>query len=174
MPPASLLDAPELAAARIDARASGENFPVVSVLAPRFARPHLRAVSGFARLLDTLGDEDVQAGRYGQRLYFWNFAQRRIEQTFDLGADGLVPLEVRFHHDPDSPHGYVGVALSSNVYHWHKNGGGWQLEQQAPAPGHATSSSAMSVSSSCLGNSLSARTRTTLEPSPNLRTSRSR
>lgn len=57
MPPASLLDAPELAAARIDERASGENFPVVSVLAPRFARPHLRAVYGFARLVDNLGDE---------------------------------------------------------------------------------------------------------------------
>lgn len=57
MPPASLLDAPELAATRIDARASGENFPVVSVLAPRFARPHLRAVYGFARLVDNLGDE---------------------------------------------------------------------------------------------------------------------
>jgi squalene synthase HpnC len=57
MPPASLLDAPELAAARIDARASGENFPVVSLLAPRFARPHLRAVYGFARLVDNLGDE---------------------------------------------------------------------------------------------------------------------
>ena len=57
MPPASLLDAPELAAARIDARASGENFPVVSVLAPRLARRHLRAVYGFARLVDNLGDE---------------------------------------------------------------------------------------------------------------------
>ena len=57
MPPASLLDARELAAARIDARASGENFPVASLLAPRFARPHLRAVYGFARLVDNLGDE---------------------------------------------------------------------------------------------------------------------
>lgn len=57
MPPASLLDAPELAAARIDERASGENFPVVSVLAPRFARPHLRAVYSFARLVDNIGDE---------------------------------------------------------------------------------------------------------------------
>ena len=54
---ASLLDAPELAAARIDERASGENFPVVSVLAPRWARPHLRALYGFARLVDNLGDE---------------------------------------------------------------------------------------------------------------------
>ena len=57
MAPASLLDAPELTAGRIDARASGENFPVVSVLAPRYARPHLRAVYGFARLVDNLGDE---------------------------------------------------------------------------------------------------------------------
>ena len=57
MPPASLLDAPELAAERIDARASGENFPVVSLLAPRFARPHLRAVYGFARFVDNLGEE---------------------------------------------------------------------------------------------------------------------
>ena len=57
MPATSLLEAPELAADRIDARASGENFPVVSVLAPRYARPHLRAVYGFARLVDNLGDE---------------------------------------------------------------------------------------------------------------------
>ena len=57
MPQASVLDAPELAAERIDARAAGENFPVASALAPRFARPHLRAVYGFARLVDNLGDE---------------------------------------------------------------------------------------------------------------------
>jgi squalene synthase HpnC len=57
MPTASLLDAPELAAERIEARAAGENFPVAPLLAPRFARPHLRAVYGFARLVDTLGDE---------------------------------------------------------------------------------------------------------------------
>jgi squalene synthase HpnC len=57
MPQASVLDAPELAAERIDARAAGENFPVASLLAPRFARPHLRAVYGFARLVDNVGDE---------------------------------------------------------------------------------------------------------------------
>jgi squalene synthase HpnC len=57
MPETSLLEAPELAAKRIDARSSGENFPVVSVFAPRWARPHLRAIYGFARLVDNLGDE---------------------------------------------------------------------------------------------------------------------
>ena len=29
--------------------------------------------------------EDVEAGRYGQRLHFWNLAERRLEQTIDLG-----------------------------------------------------------------------------------------
>ena len=53
----SLLEAPELAAERIDARATGENFPVFSLLSPRWARPHLRAIYGFARLVDNLGDE---------------------------------------------------------------------------------------------------------------------
>lgn len=80
--------------------------------------------------------EDVAAGRYGQRLHFWDFEQRTVAQSVDLGDEGRIPLEVRFHHDPDSTHGYVGVALSSNVWHWHKNGQGWQLEkviEQEPA-----------------------------------------
>jgi 15-cis-phytoene synthase len=51
------LDTPELELARIDARRSGENFPVASLLAPADARPHLRAIYGFARLVDTIGDE---------------------------------------------------------------------------------------------------------------------
>jgi squalene synthase HpnC len=57
MPPEALLDAPELSLAAIDARAARENFPVASLLAPREARPHLRAIYGFARLVDNLGDE---------------------------------------------------------------------------------------------------------------------
>jgi squalene synthase HpnC len=57
MPTAGLLDAPELSRGQIDARARGENSPVASLLAPRDARPHLRAIYGFARLVDNLGDE---------------------------------------------------------------------------------------------------------------------
>jgi squalene synthase HpnC len=38
-------------------RARTENFPVASVLFPRRLRPHLRALYGFARLVDMLGDE---------------------------------------------------------------------------------------------------------------------
>src|SRR4029077_17714431 len=38
-------------------RARGENFPVASLLFPRELRPHLRAVYGYCRLVDILGDE---------------------------------------------------------------------------------------------------------------------
>ena len=97
MPPASLLDAPELAAARIDARASGENFSVAPVLAPRAARPHLRAVYGFARLVDNLGDE--AAGDRGALLDELERelegpprteVMRRLQTTI---ADCALPLE---------------------------------------------------------------------------------
>jgi phytoene/squalene synthetase len=44
-------------AGSVAARARTENFPVASLLFPRAVRPHLRAVYGFARLVDILGDE---------------------------------------------------------------------------------------------------------------------
>jgi squalene synthase HpnC len=48
--------------ASVARRARTENFPVASLLFPRRLRPHLRAVYGFARLVDILGDE-VEANR---------------------------------------------------------------------------------------------------------------
>src|SRR5207248_14241 len=39
--------------------------------------------------------KDVAAGRYGSRLYFWDWKARAVAQTIDLGADGMIPLEVR-------------------------------------------------------------------------------
>jgi squalene synthase HpnC len=43
--------------AAVARRARTENFPVASLLFPGRLRPHLRAVYGFARLVDILGDE---------------------------------------------------------------------------------------------------------------------
>ncbi|HXY33482.1 MAG TPA: selenium-binding protein SBP56-related protein, partial [Planctomycetaceae bacterium] len=42
---------------------------------------------------------DVAAGKYGKRLNFWDWDKRRIVETVDLGDAGLIPLEVRFHHE---------------------------------------------------------------------------
>jgi phytoene synthase len=68
------LDTPELALARIDGRRASENFPVASLLAPAEARPHLRAIYGFARLVDNVGDEAA-----GDRLALLDELERELE-----------------------------------------------------------------------------------------------
>jgi selenium-binding protein 1 len=73
--------------------------------------------------------DDVAAGRYGSRLHFWNLAERRVEQTLELGESGLVPLEIRWLHDPDADQGYVGAALSSTMWHFHRTNGSYAAEQ---------------------------------------------
>lgn len=72
---------------------------------------------------------DVQAGRYGRRLHFWNLAERRLEQTVDLGENGLIPLEVRWLHDPEAEEGFVGAALSSTMWHFHRENGAVAADQ---------------------------------------------
>src|SRR5512132_351211 len=66
-------------------RARTENFPVASLLFPRALRPHLRAIYGFARLVDILGDE------YGaDRLA----ALDELEAQLDACYDGEPTWEV--------------------------------------------------------------------------------
>jgi selenium-binding protein 1 len=78
--------------------------------------------------------KDVEAGKYGTRLHFWDWKARKVKQTIDLGDDGKIPLEVRFCHDPDSAHGFVGAALSSTVWHWHKGKDGWKADKVLSIP----------------------------------------
>jgi selenium-binding protein 1 len=73
--------------------------------------------------------EDVAAGRYGSRLHFWNLEERRVEQTLELGEAGLVPLEIRWLHDPDADQGFVGAALSSTMWHFHRENGSYGADQ---------------------------------------------
>ncbi len=78
--------------------------------------------------------DDVAAGKYGSRVCFWDGERRAIAQTFALGAQGRVPLEVRFQHNPDSSHGFVGATLSSTMWHWHKPNGRWEIAQVIAIP----------------------------------------
>jgi len=78
--------------------------------------------------------EDVAAEKYGHHLHFWDWEQHNIIQSVDLGEEGLLPLEVRFHHHPDSTHGFVGAALSSNIWHWQKSDEYWQVEKVIDVP----------------------------------------
>ena len=58
----------------------------------------------------------IMSGKYGRHLNVWNWKTHEKIDTIDLGSDGLIPLEVRFLHDPDEPQGYVGCALGSTVF----------------------------------------------------------
>ncbi len=68
--------------------------------------------------------EDVAKGNYGRHIHFWDFKNKKIEKSIDLGEEGMIPLEARFHHNPDSTHGFVGATLSSNIFHWYKDTSG--------------------------------------------------
>jgi len=73
--------------------------------------------------------DDVAAGRYGSRLHFWNLEERRVEQTVELGEAGMVPLEIRWLHDPDADEGFVGAALSSTMWRFHRANGSYEADQ---------------------------------------------
>ena len=73
--------------------------------------------------------EDVEAGNYGRRLHFWDWEEKTVDRTIDLGEEGLVPLETRFLHSPEAVHGYVNAALSSNIFHFWKENGEYRIER---------------------------------------------
>ncbi len=73
--------------------------------------------------------EEVKAGKYGHQLYFWDWKDRTVAQTVDLGETGLLPLEVRFLHDPAKPDGFVGAALSSTMWHFTRAGDRWRADK---------------------------------------------
>jgi selenium-binding protein 1 len=73
--------------------------------------------------------DDVKAGKYGQKIHVWDWKERKIRQSFDLGA-AAIPLEVRFAHDPDAPWGFVGAALSSAMWRFAAGADGkWSAEK---------------------------------------------
>src|SRR3954449_5711099 len=65
-------------ASSVAARARTENFPVASLLFPRALRPHMRAIYGFARLVDMLGDE-VE----GDRLAMLDELEAQLDACYD-------------------------------------------------------------------------------------------
>uniref|UniRef100_A0A8C9QH63 Methanethiol oxidase n=1 Tax=Spermophilus dauricus TaxID=99837 RepID=A0A8C9QH63_SPEDA len=85
-------------------------------------------------LKDGFNPADVEAGLYGSHLHVWDWQRHEIIQTLPL-KDGLVPLEIRFLHDPAADQGFVGCALSSNIQRFFKNEGGtWSVEKVIQVP----------------------------------------
>ncbi|XP_023220738.1 selenium-binding protein 1-A-like [Centruroides sculpturatus] len=79
--------------------------------------------------------DDVKNGLYGKTLTVWNWKKREAIQTLDLGSEGLMPLEIRFLHNPNATEGYVGCALSSTVFRFYqKENKEWAAEKVITIP----------------------------------------
>jgi methanethiol oxidase len=66
--------------------------------------------------------DDVAANKYGHRLHVWDLEKRAHRQTIELGETGLVPLEIRWLHDPDAAEGFGAATLSSTLWRVYQNG----------------------------------------------------
>ncbi|KAM0044985.1 putative selenium-binding protein [Helianthus debilis subsp. tardiflorus] len=73
--------------------------------------------------------QHVSDGLYGRHLHVYSWPEGELKQTIDLGPNGLLPLEIRFLHDPTKDTGFVGCALSSNMVRFFKTAdGSWSHE----------------------------------------------
>jgi squalene synthase HpnC len=73
--------------AEVAAHARTENFPIASLLFPREHRPHLRAIYGFARLVDLLGDDWD-----GDRLAVLDELERELDRCYSPDEEPTWPV----------------------------------------------------------------------------------
>jgi selenium-binding protein 1 len=78
-------------------------------------------------------------GKYGHQLHFWDLRRRRHVQSFDLGAEQQMVLELRPAHDPAKTYGFAGVVvslkdLSSSIWLWHRENGKWGVQKVIDIP----------------------------------------
>ena len=66
--------------------------------------------------LKSLDLDEVSKGGYGTHLNVFDWTSGELKQKIDLGMDGVMPLEIRFLHDPKATEGFVGCALFANVF----------------------------------------------------------
>lgn len=72
---------------------------------------------------------------YGRSLNFYSWSEQKLKQVVNLGDEGIAPLEVRFLHDPKSSVGFVGCAVSSNLFKFDKTPEGeWQAKLVVKVP----------------------------------------
>ncbi|XP_042295653.1 methanethiol oxidase-like [Sceloporus undulatus] len=78
--------------------------------------------------------DDLRKERYGRRLNVWDWTTHCLTQSIDVGEDSS-PLEIRFLHNPDSMHGFVGCTLQSSIQHFYKTEDGcWVADKVIQIP----------------------------------------
>ena len=77
----------------------------------------------------------VEEGHYGTHLNVYDWTTRKLVQKIDLGMEGVMPLEIRFLHDPKSSVAFVGCALFANMFRIFKTDeGNWAAEKVIDVP----------------------------------------
>jgi len=77
----------------------------------------------------------VEEGHYGTHLNVYDWTTRKLVQKIDLGMEGVMPLEIRFLHDPKSSVAFVGCALFANMFRIFKTDqGDWAAEKVIDVP----------------------------------------
>ena len=51
----------------------------------------------------------------------WNWTERKLVKSIDLGFEGIIPTELRFLHNPKESQGFVACSLNSIIYRFYKN-----------------------------------------------------
>lgn len=65
---------------------------------------------------------DLALGYYGSKIHLWNWRERKLEESIDLGlVYGALAMEVRFFHNPNAPHAYVVTGVGSAIFHVTRN-----------------------------------------------------
>jgi len=86
-------------------------------------------------LKDGFNPEDLAKGNYGTHLNVFDWKEKKLVKRIDLGQDGVMPLEIRFLHDPKSAQGFVCSALFGNIYRYFKtDNGDWSAEKVIDIP----------------------------------------
>merc|ERR1712165_288920 len=77
----------------------------------------------------------VEEGHYGTHLNVYAWTTRKLVQKIDLGMEGVMPLEIRFLHDPKASVAFVGCALFANMFRIFKTDkGDWAAEKVIDVP----------------------------------------
>lgn len=79
--------------------------------------------------------KDVAEGNYGTHINVFDWKKGKLLQRIDLGLEGVMPLEIRFLHNPKATEGYVGCALYGKVFRFYKTRkGDWDAEKVIDIP----------------------------------------
>ncbi|XP_076757261.1 methanethiol oxidase [Xylocopa sonorina] len=79
-------------------------------------------------------DDPGDPVRYGRSLNFYSWSKKTLQQTINLGDDGISPLEIRFLHDPKAAVGFVGCAVTSSIYKFFKKDDKWVVKKVIQIP----------------------------------------